>query len=155
MARSIVGRMRSNREVSMPVVADGSCAEACLLAANGDARQATTAAIGTVLANLESMRSGLYFPGSALHGRGGRLSRGGLRMRFSRLTPVFLGAALALVASSPALAQGHVFGTVKAADGHLINGATVTAENPNASPSSVTATTDAKGQFSFLGLRGG
>ena len=35
-----------------------------------------------------------------------------------------------LVASSPALAQGHVFGTVKAADGHPIKGATVTAENP-------------------------
>ena len=132
-----------------------AAAEACLPAANGDARQATTAAIGALLANREGMRSGLYFPGSALHGRGGRLSRGGLRMPFSRLTPVFLGTALLLVASSPALAQGHVSGTVKAADGHPIKGATMIAENPDASPSSATATTDAKGQFSFLGLRGG
>ena len=43
----------------------------------------------------------------------------------------------------------------RTADGHPIKGATITAENPNASPSSATATTDAKGQFSFLGLRGG
>jgi hypothetical protein len=76
-------------------------------------------------------------------------------MPFSRLTPLLLGLALAFLASSPALAQGHVFGTVKDADGHAIKGATITAENPNASPSSATATSDAKGQFSFLGLRGG
>src|SRR5262249_36495655 len=36
-----------------------------------------------------------------------------------------------------------------------IKGATVTADNPNASPSSFTATTDDKGRFSIIGLRKG
>ena len=34
-----------------------------------------------------------------------------------------------------------------------IKGATVTAENPDASPSSFTATTDDKGRFSIIGLQ--
>ena len=106
--------MRSNREVSTPPVADGSLGRG--LSAGGQRRspdKATTAAIETLLANLEGMRSGLYFPGSALRGRGGRLSRGGLRMPFSRLTPFSWAWRWCSLASSPALAQGHVFGTVK------------------------------------------
>ena len=39
--------------------------------------------------------------------------------------------------------------------GQPIKGATVTAENPNASPNSFTATTDDKGRFSIIGLRSG
>lgn len=72
-------------------------------------------------------------------------------MRFG----LFPAAVLMLLVSSPALAQGHVFGTVKDGDGRPIKGATISAESPSVAPSSVTATSDAKGQFSFLGLRGG
>jgi Flp pilus assembly protein TadD len=58
--------------------------------------------------------------------------------------------------SGVAAAQtGRVGGIVKDAAGQPIKGATVTAENPNASPSSFTATTDDKGRFSVIGLRGG
>jgi Flp pilus assembly protein TadD len=55
-----------------------------------------------------------------------------------------------------ALAQtGRVGGVVKDEAGQPIKGATVTAENPNASPSSFTATTDDKGRFSIIGLKTG
>src|ERR671918_1384802 len=50
---------------------------------------------------------------------------------------------------------GRVGGTVKDEGGQPIKGATVTAENPNASPSSFTATTDDRGRFSIIGLRTG
>ena len=45
--------------------------------------------------------------------------------------------------------------SVKDEAGQPIKGATITAENPNASPSSFTATTDDKGRFSIIGLRTG
>ncbi len=58
--------------------------------------------------------------------------------------------------ASGALAQtGRVGGTVKDEGGQPIKGATVTADNPNASPNSFTATTDDKGRFSIIGLRSG
>jgi len=60
--------------------------------------------------------------------------------------------ALAGVASAQ---TGRVGGTVKDDAGQPIKGATITAENPNASPSSFTATTDDKGRFSIIGLRSG
>jgi tetratricopeptide (TPR) repeat protein len=63
-------------------------------------------------------------------------------------------AALHLVAGSAA-AQGRVGGTVKDENDKPIKGATVTAENPNAAPSSFVVTTDAKGRFALLGLRAG
>jgi tetratricopeptide (TPR) repeat protein len=44
---------------------------------------------------------------------------------------------------------------VKDDDGNPIKGATITAENPNASPSTITATTDDKGRFAVIGLRAG
>ena len=71
------------------------------------------------------------------------------------LTAIALG--LALVASVvPAAAQtGRVGGTVKDQQGQPIKGATVVAENPSASPSSFTATTDDRGRFSIIGLRSG
>jgi Flp pilus assembly protein TadD len=50
---------------------------------------------------------------------------------------------------------GRVGGTVKDEASQPIKGATVTAENPNASPSSFTATTDDRGRFSIIGLRSG
>ena len=50
---------------------------------------------------------------------------------------------------------GRVGGTVKDESGQPVNRATVTAENPNASPSSFTATTGDKGRFSIIGLKSG
>jgi tetratricopeptide (TPR) repeat protein len=66
-------------------------------------------------------------------------------------------AALVIVATAAVAAAqtGRVGGTVKDEGGQPIKGATVTAENPNASPSSFTATTDDKGRFSIIGLRSG
>jgi hypothetical protein len=61
--------------------------------------------------------------------------------------------AFVLFVSAPALAQGRVTGVLKDPDGHAVKGATITAENPNLPP--VTVASDAKGRFSFLGLRGG
>jgi tetratricopeptide (TPR) repeat protein len=55
----------------------------------------------------------------------------------------------------PAYAQGHLAGTVKDADGRPVKGASITAENPDAVPTTFTATSDAKGRFGMLGLRGG
>jgi Flp pilus assembly protein TadD len=55
-----------------------------------------------------------------------------------------------------AIAQtGRIGGTVKDDTGQPLKGATVMAENPAASPSRCTATTDDKGRFSIIGLRTG
>src|SRR5438045_9336120 len=59
------------------------------------------------------------------------------------------------LAGTAAAQTGRVGGTVKDEGGQPIKGATVTAENPNASPNSFTATTDDKGRFSIIGLRSG
>jgi tetratricopeptide (TPR) repeat protein len=67
------------------------------------------------------------------------------------LTALFVAA----VASGAAAQTGRVGGTVKDEAGQPINRATITAENPSASPSSFTATTDDKGRFSIIGLRNG
>jgi tetratricopeptide (TPR) repeat protein len=71
------------------------------------------------------------------------------------LTAIVLAAAL-IVSVSPTAAQtGRIGGTVKDGQGQPIKGATVTAENPQASPSTFTATTDDKGRYSIIGLRSG
>jgi Flp pilus assembly protein TadD len=62
---------------------------------------------------------------------------------------------LASLAVPVAAQTGRVGGTVKDEGGQPIKGATVMAENPSASPSSFTATTDDKGRFSIIGLRNG
>ncbi len=62
---------------------------------------------------------------------------------------------VAALAASAAAQTGRVGGTVKDESGQPIKGATITAENPNASPSSFTATTDDKGRFSIIGLKSG
>ena len=60
------------------------------------------------------------------------------------------------VSAAPAMAQtGRIGGTVKDQNNQPLKGATVTAENPNASPSSFTATTDDRGRYSIIGLRTG
>jgi tetratricopeptide (TPR) repeat protein len=61
--------------------------------------------------------------------------------------------AFVLLVAATASAQGRVTGTVKDPDGHTVKGATITAENPNLPP--VTVASDAKGRYSFLGLRAG
>lgn len=71
------------------------------------------------------------------------------------LTAAVLVAAF-VVSALPAAAQtGRIGGTIKDQSGQPIKGATVTAENPNASPPSFTATTDDKGRFSIIGLKSG
>lgn len=62
---------------------------------------------------------------------------------------------IAAMSGVAAAQTGRVGGIVKDESGQPIKGATITAENPNASPSSFTATTDDKGRFSVIGLRGG
>ena len=58
-----------------------------------------------------------------------------------------------LLTTASAFAQGRVTGVVKDTDGHPIKGATIVAESPNYSATTVTS--DAKGRYAFLGLRGG
>jgi tetratricopeptide (TPR) repeat protein len=71
------------------------------------------------------------------------------------LTAVVLVAAV-MLSALPALAQtGRVGGQIKDTQGQPIKGATVTAENKDASPSSFTATTDDKGRYSIIGLKTG
>jgi len=72
------------------------------------------------------------------------------------LSAVALVAAL-VVSALPAAAQtGRIGGQVKdAQNGQPLKGATITAENPQASPSSFTATTDDKGRYSIIGLKTG
>src|SRR5213596_4373097 len=62
---------------------------------------------------------------------------------------------MVLFAGSASAQTGRVGGTVKDESGQPIKGATITAENPNASPNSFTATTDDKGRFSIIGLKSG
>ena len=78
-------------------------------------------------------------------------------MRDARKLLTALAIVAALVVSAlPAAAQtGRVGGTVRDGQGQPIKGATVTAENPQASPSTFTATTDDKGRYSIIGLRSG
>jgi Flp pilus assembly protein TadD len=59
------------------------------------------------------------------------------------------------VAASSFAQTGRVGGTVRDTEGQPIKGATVTAENKNATPSSFTATTDDKGRYSIIGMRTG
>ncbi|HYB95533.1 MAG TPA: tetratricopeptide repeat protein [Vicinamibacterales bacterium] len=71
------------------------------------------------------------------------------------LSAVALMAAL-VVSALPAAAQtGRIGGQIKDEKGQPLKGATVTAENPNASPSSFTATTDDRGRYSIIGLKTG
>src|SRR5206468_4335780 len=71
---------------------------------------------------------------------------------FSGVLAALLVAAFAVTASAQ---TGRVGGTVKDESGQPVKGATITAENPSASPSSFTATTDDKGRFSIIGLKSG
>ena len=62
---------------------------------------------------------------------------------------------VAALGGSAAAQTGRVGGVVKDEGGQPVKGATITAENSNASPNSFTATTDDKGRFSIIGLKTG
>jgi tetratricopeptide (TPR) repeat protein len=73
-----------------------------------------------------------------------------------RQVPALAAFVLVIGWSVAALAQtGRVGGTVKDESGQPIKGATVTADNPQASPSTFNAVTDDKGRFSMIGLKAG
>jgi Flp pilus assembly protein TadD len=78
-----------------------------------------------------------------------------MRQRLHLIRGVLAAVLVAALAASAAAQTGRVGGTVKDESGQPIKGATITAENPNASPSSFTATTDDKGRFSIIGLKSG
>ena len=72
------------------------------------------------------------------------------------MRPYFLAALLLIALAGRAAAQvGRVTGIVKDDHGDLIKGATIIAENVDASPSSFTASSDEKGRFDMIGLRSG
>ncbi len=73
----------------------------------------------------------------------------------SFVTGVLAALLVAALSGSASAQTGRVGGTVKDESGQPIKGATITAENPNASPNSFTATTDDKGRFSIIGLKSG
>jgi Flp pilus assembly protein TadD len=78
-----------------------------------------------------------------------------MRQRLHLFRGVLAALLVAALGSSAAAQTGRVGGIVKDEGGQPIKGATITAENPNASPSSFTATTDDKGRFSIIGLKTG
>jgi len=62
---------------------------------------------------------------------------------------------LTALAGNAAAQAGRVTGVVKDDHGDPVKGATIIAENPDASPTSFTASTDDKGRFGIIGLRSG
>ncbi|MCU1385175.1 MAG: hypothetical protein JWL71_3872 [Acidobacteria bacterium] len=78
-----------------------------------------------------------------------------MRQRFHLIQGVLAALFVVALAASSAAQTGRVGGVVKDEAGNPIKGATITAENPGASPSSFTATTDDKGRFSIIGLKSG
>jgi tetratricopeptide (TPR) repeat protein len=63
--------------------------------------------------------------------------------------------AMLLAVAGDAAAQGRVVGVVRDDQGNPIKGATIIAENADASPSSFTSSTDERGRFAVIGLRSG
>jgi tetratricopeptide (TPR) repeat protein len=64
-------------------------------------------------------------------------------------------AAMLLAVAGDAAAQGRVIGVVRDERGNPIKGATIIAENADASPSSFTSSSDERGRFALIGLRSG
>jgi ABC-type amino acid transport substrate-binding protein len=61
----------------------------------------------------------------------------------------------ALLASAAFAQTGRIGGTIKDDQGQPIKGATVTAENPQSSPSRFNAVSDDKGRYSIIGMKSG
>jgi Tfp pilus assembly protein PilF len=78
-----------------------------------------------------------------------------MRHRLPLFRGVLTALCVAATVASAAAQTGRVGGTVRDDAGQPLKGATITAENPSASPASFTATTDEKGRFSIIGLRTG
>jgi Flp pilus assembly protein TadD len=78
-----------------------------------------------------------------------------MRDRLHSVRGVLAATLVTALAATASAQTGRVGGQVKDEAGQPIKGATITAENPSASPSSFTATTDDKGRFSIIGLRTG
>src|SRR5436305_10377626 len=78
-----------------------------------------------------------------------------MRHRLHNARGVLAAIVVSAIAATASAQTGRVGGQVKDEAGQPVKGATVTAENPSASPSSFTATTDDKGRFSIIGLRTG
>jgi Flp pilus assembly protein TadD len=78
-----------------------------------------------------------------------------MRQRLHLSRGVLAAVFVAALAGGAGAQTGRVGGTVKDETGQPLKGATITADNPNASPSSFTATTDDKGRFSIIGLKSG
>ena len=78
-----------------------------------------------------------------------------MRLRIPPLRGLLTALYVAAIAASADAQTGRIGGTVKGEAGQPLKGATITAENPSASPGVFTATTDEKGRFSIIGLRAG
>src|SRR6478736_9337029 len=78
-----------------------------------------------------------------------------MRQSLHLVRGVLVATCLAALAGSAFAQTGRVGGIVKDEASQPIKGATVVAENPQASPSSFTATTDDKGRYSIIGLKTG
>jgi len=78
-------------------------------------------------------------------------------MRYSTtLTRGMLAAVIVATMAASAYAQtGRVVGIVKDETGQPIKGATLSLENPEASPRNFTATSDDHGRFAVIGLKAG
>jgi len=69
--------------------------------------------------------------------------------------PLLAAVLLVTLASSVSAQTARVTGIVKDDHGDAIKGATIILENPDASPSSFTSSTDDKGRFGVIGLKSG
>ncbi len=78
-----------------------------------------------------------------------------MRFRTCLLRAALAGVCLAAWSGVAAAQTGRVGGVIKDEGDQPIKGATIRAENPDASPNSFTAVTDEKGRFSIIGLRRG
>ena len=72
-----------------------------------------------------------------------------------RRSSVAFAALIVCAAAVTASAQARALGVIRDTGGKAIKGATVTATNPDASPSQFTATSDDKGRWAMIGLRSG
>jgi tetratricopeptide (TPR) repeat protein len=78
-----------------------------------------------------------------------------MRNPFSLAHGAFAALIVAMMAASAVAQTGRVIGIVKDETGQPIKGATLSLENPDASPRNFTATSDDHGRFAVIGLKAG